>query len=130
MEFGMHDKFAITPMDGYIYVEVFAKGNSDEVLGLWKNIAAACNQQQCFNILGVTRFKMGVDTLTGLDHHSVFLEVGIDHRYRIAWVGESQHVYESIEFIKNVLANRATGYGKIFSNEDDAKKWLRNKARK
>lgn len=126
----MHDKFAITPMDGYIYVEVFAKGNSDEVLAMWKNIVATCNQQQCFNILGISRFKMGIDTLTGLDHHSVFLEVGIDHRYRIAWVGETQRTFESIEFIKNVLANRSIAYGRIFTDENKAKTWLMDQKRK
>lgn len=126
----MQDKFAITPMDGYIYVEVFAKGNSDDVLAMWKNIVATCNQQECFNILGINRSKAGIDTLTGLEHHTVFTEVGIDHRYRIAWVGESQRTYESIEFIKNVLANRSTGYGKVFSNEAEAKTWLLTKLRK
>ena len=126
----MTDKFVITPMEGYIYVVVLAKGNSDEVLELWKKIADICTQHQCFNILGVTRTKSGIDTLVSLDHHTVFTEVGIDHRYRMAWVGENQRAYESIEFIKNVLANRSIAYGKIFTDESKAKTWLLKQARK
>lgn len=126
----MSNKVVITPMDGYIYVEISGRGNYDEVLELWQNIASACHEHQCFNVLGVQRIKIAIDTLTALDHHTVFTDVGIDHRYRIAWVDENPRTYESIEFIKNVLSNRSIGYGKVFSNEEDAKNWLFTKPKK
>lgn len=126
----MANKVVITPMDGYIYVEISGTGNYDEVLELWQNIAATCHEHQCFNVLGVQRCKIAIDTLTALDHHTVFTDVGIGNRYRIAWVDENPRTFETIAFIKNVLANRSTGYGKIFTNIEDAKTWLLTKARK
>ena len=120
----------ITPMDGYLYVEVSGKGTYDSALELWQTIVNACNQHQCFNVLGVQRVKMAVDTLTALDHHNIFTDLGIDHRYCIAWVDENPRTFESIEFIKNVLATRSNLYGKVFSNQDEAKTWLLTKLRK
>ncbi len=126
----MSDKVVITPMDGYIYVEISGRGNYDEVLELWQNIAAACHKHNCFNVLGIQRIKVAVDTLIALDHHTVFTDVGIDHRYRIAWVDENPRTFETVQFIKNVLANRSIAYGRIFTDESKAKKWLLTKLRK
>lgn len=120
----------ITPMDGYLYVEVSGRGTYKGAVELWQTIAEACKKHQCFNVLGIQRVTIAVDTLTALDHQTIFTDLGIDSRYRIAWVDENPRTYESIEFIKNVLANRSIGYGKVFTNQQDAKTWLLTKLRK
>jgi hypothetical protein len=120
----MDYQVTITPTENYLHVEVYGAGNYDNALKLWMDIAAACEVHQCFKILGEQQLTNTVSTMEAFDHPKIFKLAGINAKFRIAWVDKNPRTRETTAFIRNVLSNRSIGYGKLFSQTDDAKAWL------
>lgn len=53
----------------------------------------------------------------------MFSEVGIDGRFRIAWVELNPVAKEPVRFIEDVLLNCSLP-GKVFDTVDEARPWL------
>ena len=120
----MESQISISFEQTYLHVRITGKGTRDHAIKLWREIAEACHQYQCFKVLGEQDLKIAVSTLEALDHPDIFRQAGITEQFRIAWVDLNPRTFETTSFIRNVLANRAMGQGKIFTRVEDAKKWL------
>ena len=107
------------------HVLVFADGEKDMdfVNRLWPEIAAACEEHECFNVLGIAKTTKPVEMTDGFMHANRFRELGIDHRYRIAWVELNRDTVDVLKFMETVLMNRGLP-GKVFDTEEDARHWL------
>jgi len=116
----------ITPylQENYLHVDVKGVGTYDSALALWSQIAEACEQHQCFNILGEQYLIDTVTTTEAFDHPALFKKAGINFKHRIAWIDKNPRTRDTTAFIRDVLTNRSIGYGKLFNDTETAKQWL------
>jgi len=116
----------ITPhlQENYLHVDVRGVGNYESALTLWRSVVEACEQHQCFNVLGEQYLMDTVSTMEAFDHPKLFKLAGITASHRIAWVDNNPRTRETTEFIRDVLTNRSIGYGKLFNDVESAKHWL------
>lgn len=94
---------------------------------LWRDIAAACRQHQCFLILG----QSDTDDWSAddaYDHAAVFEAAGIDDRHRIAWVEKNDVARESIKLAEAVVRHRGLNTGRAFDSVAEASQWLTESA--
>ncbi|ACE85061.1 hypothetical protein [Cellvibrio japonicus] len=123
----MDYQLVITPQDGYLHVQVEGIGNYENAVAMWKQVIEACNTHGIYNILGEQYLTRTLSTSEAFDYPRLFKEVGITHKYRIAWVDNNPRTRDITEFIRDVLTSRFIGKGKLFKNVDDAKAWLLKK---
>jgi hypothetical protein len=125
----MENTLTITPhlQDNYLHVDVKGVGTYENALAMWVTIAQACEQYQCFNILGEQYLLDTVTTTEAFDHPALFKKAGISIKHRIAWVDKNPRTRETTAFIRDVLTSRSVGNGKLFNDVDAAKQWLLNK---
>jgi hypothetical protein len=90
---------------------------------LWSAIVQACEEHQCFRVLGIAHTTKAMPIIDGFDHVALFRELGINTKFRIAWVEQNPGAMKSIKFIDAALFNRMLP-GRIFSGENAAKTWL------
>jgi len=107
------------------WVEVHVRGQSDYLSTdqMWKDVAAACKEINCHNILGVA----DIDVLSSehaYDHAAIFEAAGMTSDYRIAWVETNQKVVSMAKLAEAVIRNRGLADGRVFENIVKAKKWL------
>lgn len=116
----------ITPhlQENYLHVDIKGVGTYEAALVLWSSIAQACEQHQCFNILGEQFLIDTVSTTEAFDHPALFKKAGINFKHRIAWVDKNPRTRETTAFIRDVLTNRSVGFGKLFNDVETAKQWL------
>jgi hypothetical protein len=120
----------ITPRDNYLHVQVTGQSSYENAADLWQKIAAACKSHNCFNILGEQTLVNATSTMDAWNHQKIFFTEGITTKYLIAWVDHNPKTFEQTEFVRTVLANRDMGYGKVFSDTEQAKTWLLQKLEK
>lgn len=122
----MENRITITPhlQENYVHVDIAGVGTYDDALTLWSAVAHACEQYQCFNVLGEQYLLDTVSTTEAFDHPALFKKAGINIKHRIAWVDKNPRTRETTAFIRDVLTSRSIGYGKLFNDVDSAKRWL------
>lgn len=120
----MEYKIKITPCEGYIHVEVSGAADFESALAMWQQIVKACDEHQCYKILGEQYLKTTLKTSEIIDYPSLFKKAGMTSSHLIAWVDHNPRTRDTTEFIRDVLTNRFIGKGKLFTNVDDAKSWL------
>lgn len=116
----------ITPhlQENYLHVDIRGVGTYEAALELWTSVAQACEQHQCFNILGEQFLMATVSTTDAFDHPAIFKKAGINIKHRIAWVDKNPRTRETTAFIRDVLTSRSVGYGRLFNDVESAKHWL------
>jgi len=120
----MPDKIIIEHKDDYIHVRQYGRDNYDISLDLWHRIVAACEQHNCFNILGESYTTNELSTIEAYDHIKIFRLAGVTIRHRIAWVHHVSETDKPVKFIENVLKNRGLVNGSFFASVKEAKRWL------
>lgn len=107
------------------HVLVIADGDKDHSFmdKMWRASIAACEANNCFRLLGIANTSTPVEIVDGYDLPALFRELGVDGRYRIAWVEQDEDARDVIDFIATVLANRGLP-GRVFDTEAQAKDWL------
>lgn len=90
---------------------------------LWTAVVQACEEHQCYWVLGIANSTKAMPIIDGFDHVALFRELGIDTNYRIAWVEQNPNAVKSVKFIDAALFQRMLP-GRIFSDENEAKIWL------
>jgi hypothetical protein len=107
------------------HILVIANGEKDYRFldRLWREVAMACNQHDCYDVLGLADTTTPIEAVEGYDLPLLFRELGIGRQYRIAWVEKNLDARDTLEFIEAVLADRGLP-GKLFETEDEARKWL------
>ena len=120
----MRDDITIEHKGEYVHVQHYGKDSYAIALGMWRDIVAACEKHQCFNILCET---FTTDELSATDcyrHIELFPEIGVTIQHRIAWVHHVDKTRAGIEMIETVLRNRNLADVQLFANIEDARKWL------
>ena len=107
-------------------IHVISNGakNINTARDLWEQVSALAEKTNCFKVLGVAYTEKNHSTLDGYNHAKLFQEIGIDYRYRIAWVETNPDVFDDVTFITTVLGNRGTQV-QLFSDSHEAKKWIK-----
>lgn len=114
----------ITAHDGYLHVTVRGIGNYENAVYFWQKIVEACNQHQCYRVLGEQYLFDSVSTSEAFDHPAMFKKLGISRKYLFAWVDNNPRTRETTQFVYDVLANRSVSYGRMFKDVESAKQWL------
>lgn len=107
------------------HVLVIADGDKDYryIQSLWREVAATCDQHECYNVLGIANTTTPVEAVDGYDLPMIFRELRIGQHYRIAWVEQKQDSRDVLEFVVTVLKNRGLP-GRLFDTEAEARQWL------
>lgn len=123
-------KYSITiepvsdPKGKYLHVRASGQLNYDVALDAWRKIVSACHEQQIYMVLGEQYMDNPLTTMEAWDHQKIFTEVGITHKFRIAWVDLNAATHQTTKFVETVLLNRGLVNGKLFNNVEAARRWL------
>ena len=124
----MRDEIIVEYKGSHVYAAMYGKNNYDLSLELWRRIVAVCKQYNCFNFLGENFTTEELSTMDAFDHLKILEEVGITFQYRIAWVDQKTPTAKGLEFVETVVVkNRGLANGRLFSNVEEAKRWLLGK---
>jgi hypothetical protein len=107
----------------YIKAESRARKSLEWARRFWSEVVKACEKNNCYKVLGVSESLVVMPFLDGLDHADLFNELGIDRKYRIAWVELNEEATDTVAFVDDFLYNRGLP-GRLFQNEEEAKTWL------
>lgn len=107
------------------HILVLSDGDKDIEFSekLWSQVVSTCEKYNCFNVLGIARSTTPLEALEGYEHARLFQDLGIDDRYRIAWVEHDPDAADVASFIETVLMNRGLP-GRVFAREAEARAWL------
>ena len=89
----------------------------------WSDVVDACNEHDCYKVLGISESLVVMPIMDGFDHVELFRELGINTKYRIAWVELNPAAIKTVRFVDAALFNRMLP-GRLFKNEEEARKWL------
>ena len=115
IEISFEDDHVLVRADGDKDIEVASK--------IWTEVAATCEAHQCFNVLGIANTRRPLEVIDAYDHARLFASLGIDERYRIAWVELNPQTTDIISFAETVLVNRSLP-GRLFPDATAARQWL------
>lgn len=85
---------------------------------------AACEENNCFNILGEGFITEPLTTMEAYNHIQIFRDVGLTRKHRIAWVHHIEETAEPARFAETVLNNRGLVNGRLFPTVEEAIEWL------
>jgi hypothetical protein len=120
----MEYNLSITHQHDYLHVKVSGRGSYNNALAMWREVVRNCELHQCYRILGEQHIDVTLSTAEALDYPALFKAAGITTKHRIAWVDTNPRTRETTAFIRDILANRATGNGRLFHSLEPAKGWL------
>jgi hypothetical protein len=120
----MEFELSITPHENYLHVDVRGIGTYENAEHLWRSVVQACEQYQIYKVLGEQYLLDSVSTAEAFDHPALFKKVGITKKHKLAWVDNNPRTRDTTRFVRDVLTNRSIGYGRLFDNVDNAKRWL------
>ena len=119
----MGNGFTVSFEGDHVRIDTDAERNFAYATALWTEIARVCEEHDCYYVLAVSNAPGPMPTMDGYDHADLFLRLGIDQKYRIAWAELNDDARSATKFVETVLANRGLP-GKVFTNEEDARQWL------
>jgi hypothetical protein len=91
--------------------------------GFWTAVVESCEKNDCFKVLGISESLTVMPIIDGFDHVALFRELGINTKYRIAWVELNPEAVKTVRFVDAALFNRLLP-GRTFETEEDARNWL------
>ena len=115
--------YRITPEASMISVTVEGLPDYLSIDKLWHDIVAACNQHQCFDILGTSNLEPAPSG-EAYSHAAIFEAAGVHNGFRIAWVEKNAATKEWIKLSEAVVRNRDLATARAFDSVADAKRWL------
>lgn len=119
----MRNRLSITFEGDHIRVLADGDKDMDFAESLWSQVARLCEQEHCYKVLGVARSSTPLEALDAYEYARLYRKIGIDKRYRVAWVELEPHASDIASFIDTVLSDR--GYSdRVFSTEEEARGWL------
>lgn len=122
-EFDVKNELSIT-FEGH-YIQIISNGEKNYEFSkrVWSGAVDACKKHHCYDVLGIADTTVPLTASDGYEHADLFEQLGIDNRYRIAWVEKNAEAYQAVYFVETVLFNRGFP-GRVFLDVSDAKKWL------
>ena len=118
--------FDISHRDDLIDVRVGGVLDDVAIRELWSAIVKACDDHDCYNVLGISDLERPFSTVEAFGHIQVFQDVGVTWRHRIAWVSKDANSEDVLRFTETLLVNRGLVNGAIFNSIEEAEGWLRN----
>ena len=121
----MKAEFKFTLKKNYVEITVNGEPSFDLTENLWAGAVEFCVANDCYRILGIANATKPISIPNAYNHQEVFLKLGINHKYQIAWVelNLDPTVIENYKFIEGVLRHRGFP-GKMFGDVEGAKNWL------
>jgi hypothetical protein len=119
----MTDTMTITFEGDHIRAESRSEKSIEWARELWTAVVEACEANDCYKILGISESLTIMPIMDGFDHVELFRELGINTKYRIAWVELNPEAVKTVRFVDAALFNRMLP-GRAFKTEDEARKWL------
>jgi len=119
----MTDTMTITFEGDHIRAESRSEKSIAWSRKFWAAVVKACVENDCYKVLGISESLTVMPILDGFDHVELFRELGINTKYRIAWVELNPEAVKTVRFVDAALFNRMLP-GRAFKTEDEAKKWL------
>ena len=116
----------ITFEDDHIRAEWKAEKSIEVAREYWTAVVAACKENDCFKVLGISESITVMPVMDGFDHVELFRELGITTKYRIAYVELNPAAIKTVKFVDSALFNRMLP-GRMFRTESEAKAWLLGK---
>ena len=119
----MNNMKKITFEGDHIRAESKAEKSIEWARDFWGAVVDACKKHDCYKVLGVSESLKVISISDGFDHVALFRELGINTKYRIAWVELNPEAVKTVKFVDAALFNRLLP-GRLFPNEEEASKWL------
>lgn len=121
----MRDEIIVEYKGDHVHARVYGKNNYEVSRDVWGRVMATCKEHNCFKILGENFTTNELSTMDAFNHLTILKEVGLTRDYRVAWVNHVKETSRGLEFVETVVvANRGLANGKLFSDVEDAKRWL------
>lgn len=111
---------------GYLRVISVGEKNVRFARNLWQNIIEACEECECYKILGISLTTKADGDQEALEHVGIFNELGIDHNFKIAWVEKNPEYQDRTKLFEKAFFEQSLS-GKAFQHEEEALDWLLNK---
>lgn len=123
----MAGKVTITFKGTHLHVQTAGVREYRDRLDSWRQVVSACEEHQCFNILGESDPNLRpLETMEAHDTYKVLNEAGVTRKHRIAWIVDNPTKIESMLFAETVLKNRTFTGARVFTDATSAKRWLLN----
>jgi hypothetical protein len=107
----------------HVRAESFGEKSLAWARQLFSEIVAVCVANDCYKVLGIGESTKPVSIMEGFEHVELFRELGINTKYRIAWVELNPNAVKTLKFIDAALFNRLLP-GRVFQTEEEARTWL------
>ena len=119
----MANRMTISFEGNHIRAESYGEKTMAWSRQLFSAIVDACVANNCYRVLGVAESTKPVTIMEGFDHIALFRELGINTKYRIAWVELNSQALKTVKFVDAALFNRMLP-GRVFQTEEEARAWL------
>ena len=119
-------QYTIAYESPHVVVRVSGVPDRESILQMWRDIATSCRENGCYKVLGLSATDRSVALEDALDFASIFEEARVTPDYRIAWVQSNQAAMVMIELISEMTRNRKLAESGVFSDEAEARRWLRD----
>jgi len=119
----MRESTTITFEGDHIRAESRAEKSIEWARIFWSAVVEACKEHDCYSVLGSSESLTVMPVLDGYEHINLFRDLGIDSKYRIAWVELNAAAHDTVKFVDTALFNRGLP-GRLFSSEAEAREWL------
>jgi len=113
----------ITFEGDHIRVESRGDKSIESARELFSALVDACIENDCYKVLGIAESRTVIPIMEGFDVVALFRELGINTKYRIAWVELNPKAVKTVKFVDAALFNRLLP-GRVFMTEAEAKTWL------
>ncbi len=120
----MTAEYTIDYVNSTIEVHVTGVPDRASISEMWHDIVAACADNKCYAILGLSNVDKPLKLADAIDHQAIFLEAGVTIDHRIAWAQLNPDAYAMTEVAETVLLNRGLVNGRLFTDEFEARRWL------
>ncbi len=117
-------EYSVKFADSLVEVHVSGVPDRPSVERMWTDIASACRDNNCFQILGVSKTERAVELKDAMDYSTIFDDARLPLGLRTAWVQTNPAATVMIELIIELTRKRFQGEGKVFANETEARRWL------
>ena len=117
-------EFTVIKFEGdYVKAESRTNKTIEWARQFWSEVVETCEANDCYNVLGVSESLTVMPFFDGFEHIDLFRDLGIDAKYRIAWVELNTEALDTVKFVDTALFNRGLP-GRLFPSETEARKWL------
>ena len=125
----MRSSYTITFEETHVRAVSLGDKNEAFATKLWSDIASMCKEVNCFNVLLLAKSSSSLDTVSMFKFaKGGFREAVSGCTFRIAWAELDEKAQEQFADLETILFNRGLMPGKLFTDADEALRWLLSEA--